>query len=393
MMSRIFYVFFIFFILLFQQVVFADNIKKDLYSQKSIDQAKNVDHLISDVNDQNTTIKLRGTAIATELDNFFIQNANSVVYIETDKGTGSGIVLARNKILTNWHVIFGAGDGEIRVVFKPSSGSIPIPTQAHIADIIRCDSNPDLALLKPRWPPKNTQPAKLASNNTFNESLISSLAHTIGHPAGGLAWSYNSGEISQIQKNMMTTYPPPFNSIHFADTIQTQAPINPGNSGGPLFNEDGRVIGVIVSGCDTCENIGSAIAVSTVHDFLNNNVNNCKAKITPSEQPQILLSEDDRNGDGKIDIRKYDMTGSGVVNWIHLDNTEPNDDWFEVLLYDVDENGIFEIQVHRGNFQGDPIISYYDHNQDSEFDICGIDKDRDGKDDRQMTIETCSLAG
>ena len=110
-MSRIFYVFFIFFILLFHQVVLADNIKKDLYSQKSIDQAKNVDHLISGVNDQNTTIKLRGTAIVTELDNFFIQNADSVVYIETDKGAGSGIVLSRNRILTNWHVIFDAGTG------------------------------------------------------------------------------------------------------------------------------------------------------------------------------------------------------------------------------------------------------------------------------------------
>ena len=159
-MSRIFYAFFVFSILLFQQVVFADNIKKDLYSQKNIDQVRNVDNLISGVNDQNTTIKLRGTAKATELDNFFVQNANSVVYIETDKGAGSGIVLARNKILTNWHVIVGAGDGAIRVVFKPSSGSIPIPTQAHIADIIRCDSNPDLALLKPRWPPENIQPAK-----------------------------------------------------------------------------------------------------------------------------------------------------------------------------------------------------------------------------------------
>ena len=72
-MSRIFYAFFVFSILLFQQVVFADNIKKDLYSQKNIDQVRNVDNLISGVNDQNTTIKLRGTAKATELDNFFIK--------------------------------------------------------------------------------------------------------------------------------------------------------------------------------------------------------------------------------------------------------------------------------------------------------------------------------
>ena len=49
--------------------------------------------------------------------------------------------------------------------------------------------------------------------------------------------------------------------------------------------------------------------------------------------------------------------------------------------------------LNRGFTQGNPIITYYDNNQDSEFDICGIDKDRDGKDDRQMKFETCSLAG
>ena len=72
---------------------------------------------------------------------------------------------------------------------------------------------------------------------------------------------------------------------------------------------------------------------------------------------------------------------------------KPNDEWFEILLYDKDENGIFEVQIFYPPYKDEPIISYYDHDQDEEFDVCGIDFDGDGTDDRQMTIETCSSAG
>ena len=396
MVLRSFYLFFLSVILVFLQEALAEDIGIDFYSQKNIVQAKGVEKLIGDVNFHNGVMKLRGTAqaaVVTEEDNFFVQNANSVVFIQTDKSEGSGIVVAKDKIITNWHVIFDAGDNEVLVVFKPLLGNTPVPTQAHIAEIVRCDSESDLALLKPRWPPKNVQSVKLASKNIFNDSLISNTAHTIGHPGGGSTWSYAAGTISQVEKNRTWSYPPPHNSSHIADTIQTSTPINPGNSGGPLFLNDGRVIGVIVSGCDECENIGRAVAISSVHDFLDGSVNECKAKPKTPPPVQTLLSEEDRDGDGLIDIKRFDMTGSGVVNWIHVDNSKPNDGWFEILLYDKDENGIYETKIFYPPYKDEPIIAYYDHDQDEEFDVCGIDFDGDGTDDRQMTIETCSSAG
>ena len=439
-MYRFFYIFF--FILFSQQFVLADGIRIDLNAQKNITHISKVENLINDVNFHNHQIKLRGSASASEIaregseeftekelekvrslyakklitkeefeeffyiltekkmknvaiakkdaiENFFSLYANSVVYIQTDKGSGSGIIVDKDKILTNWHVIFDSDVNEVRVVFKPSVGSIPIATQAHIADVARCDSTIDLALLEPRWPPASIQKAHLASRHTFNESLVSEIVHTIGHPGGGSAWSYAWGTISQIEKNKTWDYPPPFNSTHYADSIQTQTPINPGNSGGPLFLSDGKVIGVIVSGCDDCENIGSAIAISSVHDFLNSNKNQCNAEPPPPPPEETLLREEDRNKDGWIDIKYFDLNGSTVVNWIAKDDTEPNDGWFETVLKDYDENGIYEIRMYKSPEKNSPIITYYDHNQDKVFDVCGIDKDNDGKDDRQMSIDAC----
>lgn len=387
--------------LLFLQVAIAKDISIDFYTHKNVNQISAVEDLIDSVDFSNRKMKLRGTAIAKENstfdtdtssiseDNFFMRNANSVVFIQTDKGEGSGIILEKDKIITNWHVIFDAGINEVKVVFKPRTGNTPVPTQAHIAEVVRCDSTSDLALLKPRWPPEEIQPAVLANEKIVNEILISNKVHTIGHPGGGSTWSYAMGTISQIIKNKTWKYGPPFNSAHLADSIQTQTPINPGNSGGPLFLDDGRIIGVVVSGCDRCENIGNAIAISSVHNFLESNINECEPLPPPPPPEKTLLSEYDRDGDGVVDIKSFDMTGSGIVNWIHLDNTDPNDGWFEILLYDKDENGIFETQVYFPQYKDEPIVSYYDHDQDEMFDVCGIDIDGDGKDDRQMAYASC----
>ena len=49
--------------------------------------------------------------------------------------------------------------------------------------------------------------------------------------------------------------------------IMTDAAANPGNSGGPLLNEQGEVIGVLVSGMDTAEGMNYAIPIDMVKEF------------------------------------------------------------------------------------------------------------------------------
>jgi S1-C subfamily serine protease len=49
--------------------------------------------------------------------------------------------------------------------------------------------------------------------------------------------------------------------------IMTDAAANPGNSGGPLLNEQGEVIGVLVSGIDCAEGMNFAIPIDVVKEF------------------------------------------------------------------------------------------------------------------------------
>jgi S1-C subfamily serine protease len=53
--------------------------------------------------------------------------------------------------------------------------------------------------------------------------------------------------------------------------LMTDCAVNSGNSGGPIFNEEGRVIGAIVSGISGAEGMNFAIPASTVVDFLKAN--------------------------------------------------------------------------------------------------------------------------
>jgi len=382
---------------MFSYPSFSENIDENFYNLKILNNSINVNHTLDYIYISNYTRNaenLGQLAVSNSIEpntsslenNFFEKFSNTVVYIRTENGSGSGFIIDENTILTNWHVISGAKD--IKVVFKPKTGK-PIPMAVHATDLVRCDSKMDLAILKPRWPPNNIQAVNLSHASEINPKLITSYTHTIGHPGGGAKWSYASGQISQIIINDTWSYGEPFNSKHFADRIQTQAPINPGNSGGPLFNDSGNVIGIVVSGCEGCQNIGEAIAITSVHDFLASTTNECSSQPSPKSSVKILLDEQDRNKDGIIDFKVFDMTGSGLKNWWHIDLTEPSDGRFEILLYDKDENGIIEMQTELGESQGDSIITFYDSDQDGVFDTCGQDKDRDGKEDRMVQIDSC----
>ena len=63
----------------------------------------------------------------------------------------------------------------------------------------------------------------------------------VGHPKGEM-WTYTRGYISQVRADYEWSYNEAF--ILKADVVQTQTPISTGNSGGPLFNRQGKLVGV-----------------------------------------------------------------------------------------------------------------------------------------------------
>ena len=150
---------------------------------------------------------------------------DSVAYITTGSGTGSGFVISDDGYLvTNAHVVEGA-NGQIKA--KIGDG------KTLDATLVGQDASTDLALLKVSA--SNLKPLTLADSSTVE---VGDPAYAIGNPFG-LDRTLTTGVVSALQREISSP-----NGFSIDDVIQTDAAINPGNSGGPLFNAQGQVVGV-----------------------------------------------------------------------------------------------------------------------------------------------------
>lgn len=176
--------------------------------------------------------------------------AASTVLIRTNKGAGAGFYVSeKGLILTNRHVIEGAntfrvssfaGEGEKRLNAVPYA----IHPQRDLAllQVQTDESVPALELAGGGSVERGTRVLAMGSPGVGRKVLTNSVSH---------------GIISNLNQTIQGN---PF--------LQTTAPINPGNSGGPLVNMDGQVVGVVTAGVKNADNIGFAIPVSAVHDFM-----------------------------------------------------------------------------------------------------------------------------
>ncbi|MFU8781044.1 MAG: PDZ domain-containing protein, partial [Kiritimatiellia bacterium] len=76
----------------------------------------------------------------------------------------------------------------------------------------------------------------------------------VGTPHG-LKRTFSSGILSNVDRTDLNT---------FTTVIQTDAAINPGNSGGPLFDRNGRVLGINTYGTRGANNLGFTIPIHVV---------------------------------------------------------------------------------------------------------------------------------
>ena len=141
---------------------------------------------------------------------------------------GSGFVIsADGYIVTNNHVIEGAD--EIEIEFFPGDGQ---PPQQLPATLVGTDPNVDIAVLKVEY----GTPLKFVEFGDSNGTgaRVGDWVMAMGNPLGQ-GFSVSAGIVSARNRALSGTYD---------DYIQTDAAINRGNSGGPLFNMEGKVIGV-----------------------------------------------------------------------------------------------------------------------------------------------------
>ena len=140
------------------------------------------------------------------------------------RSSGSGFVISSDGyILTNHHVVDQAS--EIQVLFSDRS--------EYQATVIGSDRRSDLALLKIEA--KGLEALKFANSDKLK---VGEWVLAIGSPFG-LDYSATAGIVSAKGRSLPTDQ-----GENYVPFIQTDVAINPGNSGGPLFDLNGRVVGI-----------------------------------------------------------------------------------------------------------------------------------------------------
>ncbi len=154
---------------------------------------------------------------------------------------GSGVVIGKNLIVTNVHVISGGLSG--LAVFHDKH-------QAKVLGVVGFDQEHDLALLYADT--GATKPLALAPNRSLQ---VGDKVIAVGNPLG-YAGSVNEGIVSNLVEEKGTR------------EILTQAPIAHGSSGGALLDTHGRLVGLIRAFRLDAENINIAVPIEYLQPLL-----------------------------------------------------------------------------------------------------------------------------
>jgi len=199
------------------------------------------------------------------------------------RSLGSGFIISNDGyIFTNNHVIEKAD----KVLVKLSD------SKEYEAKIIGTDSKTDIALIKIK--PDNSLPVVEIADS--DKVRVGEWVVAIGNPFG-LEQTVTAGIVSA--KGRVIGAGP------YDNFIQTDASINPGNSGGPLFNMDGRVIGINTAIVAQGQGIGFAIPINMAKNILSDL--KTKGQVT---RGWLGISVQDISDDIAKNLKQKDRTGA-----------------------------------------------------------------------------------
>jgi len=180
------------------------------------------------------------------------KNSVLAVFPANGQGGGSGVVITRDGYaLSNFHVVLPCGQA---MQCGMADGRV------YDAVIVSIDPTGDVALIKLLG--RDDFPCAELGNS--DELRAGDWVFAMGNPfllATDLQPTVTYGIVSGTHRYQF----PAGTLLEYADCLQVDASINPGNSGGPLFNADGRLVGI--NGRASFEkrgrvNVGAAYAIS-----------------------------------------------------------------------------------------------------------------------------------
>ncbi len=191
----------------------------------------------------------------------------------TAKGNGSGVIISTSGyVLTAAHVVAKAS----KVVVVTAQGS-------KSARVIQSDDSNDVAILKLE---SGTYPALPVIPS--RQVRLGQMVATIGFPivnVQGFSPKVTRGEISSIN-----------GAGDDPKRWQISAPVQPGNSGGPLLDENGNIVGIVVSKLtgESIQNVNYAIkstyALGLIEPYLGDNAPKANAATPPQRFEDMIAT-------------------------------------------------------------------------------------------------------
>lgn len=203
------------------------------------------------------------TCLADEARIVFERVAPAVVTIQaydeadTLAGQGSGVVVAKERIATNCHVVRDA----YRLTVRHASGE-------HPARWTRADRTRDLCLLEVA--DLVATPARI---RPLAGLAVGERVHAVGNPLG-FGLSVASGLVAN------------FAEIDGERIILTTAPQSPGSSGGGLFDGEGRLVGLSTSVLTAGQNINIALPAEWIGELAERGVAPEPPPVAPAPEPR-----------------------------------------------------------------------------------------------------------
>lgn len=142
----------------------------------------------------------------------------STVAIRNGLRYGAGVVLPGGLVLTSWHVV--EDHTELRVITRSGENGRAV--------VVDHDETIDLAILKMQGVSAPAAEVGTTETLTAGDEVLA-----VGSPRK-MYFSVSRGIVSFVGR--------PIEGVSY---LQTDLPINSGNSGGPLFDRDGRLVGIV----------------------------------------------------------------------------------------------------------------------------------------------------
>ena len=227
---------------------------------------------------------------------------------EVKYGSGSGVVIAKEYVLTNYHVVEGAHSLKIAINGDEDN--------QYDATVAAYDEDKDVAVLK--VPGLPLEPVELGDSDDLE---IGDWVVNIGN-AIGFTGTATAGIVSGIDRAIPgdgSTLDKYGRSTKVVNSmIQTDAAINSGNSGGGMFNTAGQLVGIPTlkyagtrySGSAPVESIGMCIPINEAKDVIETALSGKGETQLPAEEDEKKPAEEQGNdltGKPRMGIKVTDI--------------------------------------------------------------------------------------